>query len=36
MDQTTIWMMGIIAFGLVFYGFSVYYGNNDNENDNIE
>lgn len=25
MDQTDVWMLGVIAFGVVFYLFSVYY-----------
>ncbi len=27
MDQTTYWMLGVIAVGLVFYCFSVYFAN---------
>jgi hypothetical protein len=26
MDQTDIWMLGVGAFGIVFYLFSLYYG----------
>lgn len=25
MDQTDVWMFGVVAFGVVFYLFSVYY-----------
>jgi hypothetical protein len=25
MDQTDVWMMGVGAFGVVFYLFSLYY-----------
>ncbi|WOJ91953.1 hypothetical protein R0135_09135 [Congregibacter variabilis] len=25
-DQTDIWMLGVGAFGIVFYLFSLYYG----------
>jgi len=25
MDQTDVWMLGVGAFGIVFYLFSVYY-----------
>ena len=36
MDQTDIWMLGVGAFGVVFYLFSVYYhrrGGLDGEED---
>ena len=26
MDQTDIWMLGVAAFGVVFYLLSLYYG----------
>jgi len=29
MGETSIWMMGIVAFGVIFYGFSIYYSNHD-------
>lgn len=25
MDQTTIWMLGVVGFGIAFYAYSVYY-----------
>ncbi|MEM7360930.1 MAG: hypothetical protein AAF431_17700 [Pseudomonadota bacterium] len=28
MDQTDIWMLGVGAFGLVFYFFALYYQKN--------
>jgi hypothetical protein len=31
MNQTAIWMLGVGLFGLVFYGFSIYYSR-DEEN----
>ncbi len=30
MDQTTIWMLGVIAFGVVFYLFARYYAGKGN------
>lgn len=27
MDQTSAWMLGVIAFGIVFYIFAMYYAN---------
>lgn len=26
MNQTDIWMLGVMAFGAVFYGYAKYYG----------
>lgn len=25
MDQTAIWMLGVVGFGLIFYGCAFYY-----------
>lgn len=25
MDQTDLWMAGVVAFGLCFYGFALYF-----------
>ncbi len=32
MDQT-IWMIAVVAFGVVFYGFAVYYSKNGDADD---
>ncbi len=34
MSQTTYWMLGVVAFGVVFYAFAMYYhktGHNEDE-----
>lgn len=35
MDQTDIWMVGVVAFGAVFYLFAVYFNRQADDQDDV-